>query len=83
MVNWTQRDVIGNRSDSAWPRPKGIKHELLLGTGCHPGASPEARKLARQRLIDGPDEILGAYTHKNLLPNALEPFHDPKQVSPV
>jgi len=72
--------VIGKRSDTAWPRPPGIKHCVVFGTGCAPNASQESRPLARERLIHAPDEVMGPNMQKNFIPNAFEAFHDPRLV---
>lgn len=33
-------DAVGNDVDTAWKRPKGFAHMLLLGAGCNPVREP-------------------------------------------
>lgn len=64
----------------AWPRPSGMKHVLLLGTGCPSDAGPAKEKLARDLAIQAPSRILGDKAEIHVLPNGLEDYHDPTQV---
>lgn len=68
-----------DRSASGWPRPVGFKHMVLLGSGA-PTIGP-MHDLAKQLVIDGSKEVIGADAKLDVTPNALEDFHDPKDVS--
>jgi hypothetical protein len=77
------RDNLVSRASSAWPRPLGFKHMLLIGAGCAPGAPEEEHETAKKLVKDdGPQLILGAEEAKKMvpIPNAIEPFHDMKTI---
>lgn len=63
-------------SKSAWPRAPGMKHIVLLGTGCPAEADASKEKLARNLAIQAPAQVLGADADVNILPNGLENYHD-------
>lgn len=75
------RDSLTSRASSAWPRPLGYKHMLLIGAGCAPEAGKEENAKARELVeVDGP-KILGEASKDYMpIPNALEEFHDMKRV---
>ncbi|KAJ5341709.1 hypothetical protein N7541_010833 [Penicillium brevicompactum] len=77
----SSRDLAGGVSTSAWPRPSGMKHILLLGTGCPSDAGPVKEKLARDLAIQAPSEVLGDNADVDVLPNGFEDYHDPKNAS--
>ncbi|KAF2095483.1 FAD-binding domain-containing protein [Rhizodiscina lignyota] len=73
-------DAIGNNVDTAWPRPKGFAHLVLLGAGSTPGAPNESEEdqIARQLLMDAPKEILGPNVKADISPNSREEWMDVK-----
>ncbi|RAK75311.1 FAD-binding oxidoreductase [Aspergillus fijiensis CBS 313.89] len=73
-------DPVGGISGSAWPRPSGTKHILLLGTGCPADASPAQEKLARDLAIHAPSSVLGDDAEVYVLPNGLEDYHDTTEI---
>jgi hypothetical protein len=75
------RDSLTPRTDSAWPRPKGFKHLVLLGAGTKPGASAEEDVLAEKLVKDGMEFVFGGDVKADIVPNAAESFHDIKAVS--
>lgn len=75
------RDSLTSRADSAWPRPKGFKHQVLLGAGTRPGASAEEDALAAKLVEDGTAFIFGEGTKIDIVPNAAESFHSVEAVS--
>jgi hypothetical protein len=72
-------DSKAGRLASAWPRPAGFKHMVLIQTG-YPNTGP-LNDFARDILLDGPKEILGRDAKLDVTANALEDFHDMKDVS--
>ncbi|RDW76312.1 FAD-binding oxidoreductase [Aspergillus mulundensis] len=75
-----QRDQAGGAASSAWPRQDGLKHILLLGTGCPSDAGPYKEKLARDLAIEAPSRVLGDNARFQVLPNGLEEYHDRREV---
>lgn len=70
------RDNLTGRDSSAWPRPEGFKHMILLGSGCAPNSSKEISEKARKYIIDAHDQILGKSARDtDVCPNAFEEFH--------
>jgi hypothetical protein len=76
------RDSLSGRTASAWPRPAGAKHVVLLGTGTKKGASVEEDAMAKQLCADGAAVVLGEKVKADIMPNAIEDFHDVEAVSP-
>ncbi|KAJ5338862.1 hypothetical protein N7452_005590 [Penicillium brevicompactum] len=76
----SSRDLAGGVSTSAWPRPNGMKHILLFGTGCPSDAGPVKEKLARDLAIQAPSKVLGDNADVDVLPNGLEDYHDPTKI---
>ena len=75
------RDNLTGRSSSAWPRPVGYKHMMLLGAGCSPNETQEVSDKAKQYLLAGPEKILGKSIREvDVIPNALEDFHDVEKI---
>lgn len=71
------RDNLTGRNSSAWPRPEGYKHMLLIGAGCASGSSEELGDKARKFIIEASDSILGVPINKTAtVPNAIESFHN-------
>lgn len=73
------RDNLTARASSAWPRPVGFKHMLLLGTGCDGEGTQEERDEAKRLIKDvAPRQILGEKGAKEMIviPNGVEGFHD-------
>lgn len=78
---FTATDNVAGRYASAWPRPTGYTHQVLLGGGCAPDAPPEEVARARQVVIDAHPKIFGKPVEElNAVPNALEDFHNIKGV---
>lgn len=75
------RDNLVSRATSAWPRPLGFKHMLLIGAGCNPGSPKEDFETAKAFVKDDGPQILGTDA-KNMMPipNALESFHNMEKV---
>lgn len=74
-------DNLTGRNSSAWPRPVGFKHMLLLGAGCDPNSDPELNEKVKEYIINGPKVIL----HKpmnvaTIMPNGIEDFHDVEKI---
>lgn len=75
------RDNLTGCESSAWPRPVGYKHMMLLGAGCAPNETEEVSDTARQYLLDAPKKILGRPMGEvDIVPNALEDFHDIERI---
>jgi hypothetical protein len=77
------RDNLTSRASSAWPRPLGYRHMVLIGGGCDPDAPKTDRDTAKDLVKeDGPQMILGPEGAKTMMPipNALEDFHDKKLI---
>ncbi len=77
------RDNLTGRHSSAWPRPVGYKHMVLLGTGAAKDASEDELRQAREKIIAGPKEILGEEEGSKvaIVPNGIFPeIHDLRQV---
>jgi len=74
------RDSLTSRIDSAWPRPSGFIHQLLLGAGSHPsgGAAEDAK--AKQLVAEGTKDVFGPGVEVDIVPNAMEDFHDVKAI---
>jgi hypothetical protein len=75
------RDSLTSRTDSAWPRPKGFRHQVLIGAGTRPGASAEEDALAQKMVEDGPALVFGKGSKIDIIPNAAESFHSKEDVS--
>jgi hypothetical protein len=69
-------DSLTSRSGSAWPRPAGFKHLVLLGAGAHPSASDAENEVAAKLVADGMEFIFGKGVKIDVVPNAVEEFHD-------
>ncbi|KAB8259403.1 FAD-binding domain-containing protein [Aspergillus pseudonomiae] len=76
----SSRDPAAGSASSAWPRPKGAKHILLLGTGCPADAGPSKEKLARDLAIEAPSNVLESSTDVHVLPNGIEDYHAPTKI---
>lgn len=75
------RDNLTGRDSSAWPRPVGFKHTLLLGTGWGLDGAPEDPQLAKKYIVDAHRDIFGKSVEDTIVaPNALEDFHNVKTV---
>lgn len=57
-----------------------MKHMVICGAGCDPGAPAEEEEKARKLLIDMPRDILGAGEKTHVSPNLLEDYHDATDV---
>ncbi|KAK5106680.1 hypothetical protein LTS08_000801 [Lithohypha guttulata] len=70
------KDNLNGRHSSAWPRPVGYKHMLLVGAGCATGSTGELSNKAKQHVIDASMRILGKpLSETAVAPNAIEEFH--------
>ncbi|GKZ35785.1 hypothetical protein AbraIFM66950_006580 [Aspergillus brasiliensis] len=76
----SSRDPAGGVSSCAWPRPKGTKHILLLGTGCPSEAGNDQEHLARGLAINAGFSVLGKDADLHYLPNGVEDFHDVERI---
>ena len=78
------RDNLTSRGASAWPRPVGFKHMLLIGSGAGKQGSEEEIADARRWVKDvGPRMVLGGEeAAKEMLPipNAIEDFFNLKKM---
>ena len=74
------RDSLTGRGSSAWPRPVGYNQMVLLGAGCATGAGREELELAKRYVLEGPERILGKGAEPDIIPNAVEEFHDVKKI---
>ena len=75
------RDNLNGRHSSAWPRPMGFKHLMLLGAGCKPNSPREQRERAKAYLINGPKQICGkAIDEVDIVPNVIEEFHSIEKI---
>ena len=75
------RDSLTGRQSSAWPRPVGYKHMMLLGAGCSPNETKEVSDKAKQYLVEAPEKIFDkSIKDVDVVPNALEDFHDVKKI---
>jgi FAD/FMN-containing dehydrogenase len=73
------RDNLTSRASSAWPRPLGFKHMVLIGSGCSADAPDRELQEAKRLVRDvGPAKVLGAEGARHMvpIPNAMEDFHD-------
>lgn len=68
-----------DRLASAWPRPVGCKHMVLLGSGARSVGPMD--DLAQKLVVGGSEEVLGKGVKLNVTPNALEAYHDSRDVS--
>ncbi|KIX92942.1 uncharacterized protein Z520_11418 [Fonsecaea multimorphosa CBS 102226] len=74
-------------SGSAWPRPRGMKNTIICAAGCEATADDNELATARQLCLDAPGVILGYLRSGQegvtvrYAPNALEEYHDLKDVS--
>ncbi|PYH86712.1 hypothetical protein BO82DRAFT_397293 [Aspergillus uvarum CBS 121591] len=67
-------------SSSAWPRPSGTKHILLLATGCPADAGPTKERLARDLAIQAPFSVLGEDAEVHALQNGFKDYHDATKI---
>ena len=90
------RDNLAGRDSSAWPRPEGFKHMVLLGSGCLPKEKKEGEEglmeleideeelaIAKRYIRDGPRRILGKRDDEDgvsVIPNAMEEWHNKKAI---
>ena len=75
------RDNLSGRDASAWPRPVGYKHMVLVGAGAAADAPKEDVERAKQYVLDAPEKIVGKKMNDvDIVPNALEAFHDIERV---
>jgi hypothetical protein len=58
-----------------------LKHQVVLGIGCQPDASPQEHQKAVDMIKRGPVEILGEHAEVNIIPNLREEFHEVGKVS--
>lgn len=78
---FTCRDNLSGRDSSAWPRPVGFKHMVLLGTGCTANSSEEVREKARQYILKGSEEILGKPLQEvDVAPAGLDEYHNVERI---
>jgi hypothetical protein len=71
------RDSLTGRDSSAWPRPPGYKHMLLLGAGCAPSAPTAEAELANEKVQSAAEEIFGEKGRDvGIVPNAMEGWND-------
>ncbi|EXJ74750.1 uncharacterized protein A1O5_01445 [Cladophialophora psammophila CBS 110553] len=89
------RDSASGPSGSAWPRPKGMKNTIICAAGCDADAAGKGTEeehdndddglaAARRLCLDAPVMILGQQEGGEPVryaPNALEEYHDLKDVS--
>ncbi|KAJ9602321.1 hypothetical protein H2200_013176 [Cladophialophora chaetospira] len=81
---FTTKDSLTENADSAWPRPQGFQHKLTISAGTDVGASEHEAVLARRLVQDGQRQIVVSSCAVQIVPNAVEDFHDPvTQVSPA
>ncbi|KAL5335049.1 FAD-binding domain-containing protein [Aspergillus crustosus] len=73
-------DPVGGISSSAWPRTPGMKHILLVGTGCPADAGADEETLARDLAIQAPSKVLADDTEFSVLPSGLESYHDTTKI---
>ena len=74
-------DNLTGRTSSAWPRPVGYKHMLLLGTGWGLNGPSGDQAIARKYIVDAHQEIIGTSVEEVVaVPNGLEDFHNVKIV---
>ncbi|KAI9375116.1 hypothetical protein BJX61DRAFT_550171 [Aspergillus egyptiacus] len=66
-------------SSVAWPRPPGMKHILVLATGC-PADAPEKEKAAHDCAARAAGEILDKDETPWYLPNLLEDFQQREMI---
>ncbi len=75
------RDSLTGRHSSAWPRPPGYKHLVLLGTGCRKDGSEAEMAKAKEYIVGGPKQILNkSIDEVDVVPNCLEEFHNIERV---
>ncbi|KAL2823245.1 hypothetical protein BDW59DRAFT_180716 [Aspergillus cavernicola] len=77
---FASRDPAGSVSDSAYPRPAGMKHLLILGTGCPSDAGLDKEKLAHDLAAQATSHILGKDEEPHYLPSGQEDFYDPQKI---
>jgi hypothetical protein len=78
-----QRDSLTPDIESAWPRPQGFQHKMTLSAGTDVAASEQEADMARSLVHDGPKQVVKLSSPIQIVPNAMEDFHDPiAQVSP-
>ncbi|KAL4778088.1 hypothetical protein BJX76DRAFT_366740 [Aspergillus varians] len=73
-------DPAGSISECAWPRPSGMKHLLVLGTGCPSDAGPEKESLARTLAMQSASRQLGENQEPHHIPSGFEDFDDAKKI---
>ncbi|OAP62157.1 hypothetical protein AYL99_04360 [Fonsecaea erecta] len=74
---FTTRDSLTSNTDSAWPRPQGFQHKITIGAGTDIGEPTEQTEMARRLVKDGPKQIVNTTRPIQIVPNAMEDFHDP------
>jgi hypothetical protein len=75
------RDSLTGRHSSAWPRPPGYKHLMLMGTGCAKGGSQAEMAKAEEYIIEGSKQIMGkSIGEVDVVPNCLEVFHNIERI---
>lgn len=72
-------DSKSGRFASAWPRPAGFRHMVLIQTG-HLETGP-LHDYALDLLLQGSKDILGPDAKQDITANAIEPFHNMRDVS--
>jgi hypothetical protein len=63
--------------EAAWPRPKGFQHKMTIGAGADLGSSKDEITLAKKLVKDGPEQVVKCSGAIQIVPNAMEDFHDP------
>jgi hypothetical protein len=57
-----------------------MRHAIIFSAGCAPDASPEEEQIARQLCMDVPEVVFGEHVKLSFAPNALDDFHDMRDV---
>jgi hypothetical protein len=71
-------DSKSGRNASGWPRPLGFQHMVLIQSGAL--ESGPLDNLSKKLVIDGAEDILGKGVKLDITANALEDFHDMRDV---
>ncbi|KAL2862481.1 FAD-binding oxidoreductase [Aspergillus lucknowensis] len=74
------REPAGGMASCALPRPKAMKHTLVLGTGCPSGAGEVKEHLAHSLAAQAASKVFGEGTDAQYIPSGLEDFQDPRKV---
>lgn len=71
-------DPIGGVARVAFPRPLGLKHYLLVLTGCPADGTEEQEQKVTELVLDAPKAILGSREHI-ILPPGIDELQDPRK----